>query len=62
MRFTPAQRKAIYGIVAAANTVAVAFGVLTGEQAAAVATSATSILGLLLAFGNVDNGPTGGAA
>lgn len=61
MRFTPRQRKAIYAAVAAVNAVAVAFGVLSGEQAAAIGTSVASMLGLVLAFANVD-GNDGGVA
>lgn len=58
MNPTPSQRKAIYGLVAAANALAVAFGWVNGEQAAAIAASAAAVLGLVLAFRNV---PKGGA-
>lgn len=56
MNPTPNQRRAIYGVIAAANALALAFGWVNGEQAAALAASATAVLGLALAFRNVPKG------
>lgn len=54
--FSPAKRKAIYGIVAAAAVALVAFGVITQEQLDQWIQTASGIvaaLALILAAGNV---------
>jgi len=55
--FTPARRKAIYGIVAAGSVALVAFGVITDDQlneAVQQAASVIAALAALLALVNVN--------
>jgi len=55
--FTPARRKAIYGIVAAGSVALVAFGVITDDQlneAVQQAASVIAALAALLALINVN--------
>lgn len=54
--FTPARRKAIYGLVAAGSVALVVFGVVTQDQIDQTVTSITSVitaLAAILAFVNV---------
>ena len=55
--FTPARRKALYGLVAAGSAALVAFGVVTQDQLDATTqsvVSAITALSTLLAFINTD--------
>ena len=47
---TPEQRTAIYAAVPALATVLVAFGWVTGEQAATITGAVTAILAVIVAF------------
>jgi len=54
-RFTATQRKAIYAGLTALVPIVVAFGLISGEQAASIVAALGAVFGSILAFNNVSD-------